>query len=65
MRTVTIAVLLFAAIVLPAPLLVALTLVAFCTIAPVAAVIGHVNDPESVRVTTPLISFRLLRGPPR
>ena len=65
MRTVLIGLVLFAAIVLPAPLLVALTLVALCTIAPAAAAIGRVNDPERVRATAPLISVRLLRGPPR
>jgi hypothetical protein len=65
MRTVTIAVVLFAAIILPAPLLVALTLVSLCTIASEASAIGRVNDPERVRATAPLISVRLLRGPPR
>ena len=64
-RTVLIAVVLFAAILLPAPLLVALTLVAFCTIAPAAAAMATVNGPERARATAPLISVRLLRGPPR
>jgi hypothetical protein len=65
MRTVLIGLALFAAILLPAPFLVALTLVAFCTIEYAAIAIGRVNDPERVRATAPLISVRLLRGPPR
>jgi hypothetical protein len=56
---------LLAAVLLPAPLVLALAVVALCTHAAAAIVVGRVGEPQRARAAAPLIAVRLLRGPPR
>lgn len=64
MRPVIIALVLLGAVLLQAPVLVGLTILALCVVTALENVAVPVRASRSIRPPAPLIAVRLLRGPP-